>query len=701
MYHQRLKIFIGICVLAMLVCLTRLWYLQYYLAEPTRQQLRQIRILPPQSLPTLRGKILDRNERIVARDEPYFYLQINYELTRLRDPRFWEAQLQQRTAAGQDRQAAEAKLAKDWSKDIARLKKAMDFCVYTAGMPEEELHQTIDSINDRIWELARFICWRRSHSNAPTSRYEQDKDQIPIRQIAEVDLAEMHKAYPVLELYDRPTLMAAQVELSHLEGVRIQSESRRTYPFGPTASHLVGWVGPVRREEADTLFSDDSYLRYLDGEIIGKFGIEKLCEPVLRGKRGEVIYDRDKNEISRTHPQFGQDVQLTLDMVLQRNIETMLRDPNAVAPGFGGNGNIAAVVIEAATGDVLSMVSLPNFDVNKARQLYGQLLNDPSRPLWNRAIEETFPPGSSVKPLIMLAGLEDNKITADEVISCSWTLPPSSWPKCLLQRRGYCHDARWAEEGQVNNGRNALRGSCNVYFSRLADRLDGQTLQRWLWEFGWGTAVLQPCISDQTLARLDIGTEYDSRFREAPGSIIYGIQTQSIRDIAEAPAIPAGEKRWWGIGQGNLRVTALQVANAYAVLARRGEYKPPRLVIDPDDPMNTKHTRTLPIHAPHLAVLYEGMHAVVNERGGSAYEAFSNSGLNQLGLTIYGKTGSTERPFNAWFAAFVNDSAGRAISLAVVVEEGQSGGKDAAPLAREIIRLCHQAGFIGTKSATQ
>jgi penicillin-binding protein 2 len=143
------------------------------------------------------------------------------------------------------------------------------------------------------------------------------------------------------------------------------------------------------------------------------------------------------------------------------------------------------------------------------------------------------------------------------------------------------------------------------------------------------------------------------------------------------------------------------VANAYAVLARRGEYKPPRLVIDPDDPMNSKQTRRLPIHAQHLAVLYDGMHAVVHERGGSAYEAFSNSGLNALGLNIYGKTGSTERPFNAWFAAFVNDSAGRAIALAVVVEEGQSGGKDAAPLAREIIRLCHQAGFIGTKTAAQ
>jgi cell division protein FtsI/penicillin-binding protein 2 len=228
----------------------------------------------------------------------------------------------------------------------------------------------------------------------------------------------------------------------------------------------------------------------------------------------------------------------------------------------------------------------------------------------------------------------------------------------------------------------------------LADRLDGKSLQTWLWRFGYGRQILQSRDYESPFETAT-GQPNDYQLREAPGSIIFGIQQDSMEDIAKAPAIPSSEKRWWGIGQGNLRTTVLQVANAYAILARRGLVKSPRLVIDPNDPMNEKHCRQLPIHLENLAVIYDGMHAVVNERGGSAYSAFSESGLKDLGMTIYGKTGSTETPYCAWFASFVTDGAGRAISLAVVVEGGQSGANDAAPLAREIIRLCNQAGFIG------
>jgi penicillin-binding protein 2 len=697
MYHQRLKIFIFLSILAMSLCLVRLWYLQTALAEQSRQQLARLRILPPRQLPTLRGKIIDRNENIVARDEPFFYLQLNYKLTRLLDPRFWQASIQREIASGKNSQDAEAELVKDYENDTATLKKALDFCVYTAGVSRDEIEQTLAAINDRVWDMGRFLSWRSKNPSSPFRVYQEQKDSILPQDVLAANPREMHLNYSVLELYDRPTLMAAQIELAGVEGVAIRSEPRRVYPFNDVAPQIIGWVGPVQRQEADTLFSDDAYLRYLDGEVSGKFGIEKLCEVILRGRRGEVTYDREKNEISRTNAQFGQDVQLTLDMSLQRDIQTLLSDPNAIIPGFGGSGNTAAVVLDAATGDILAMVSLPVFDLNQARELYNTLRNDPMRPLSNRAIEENYPPGSSVKPLILLAGLEEHKITADEVISCSYTLPSESWPKCLLQRKGYCHDSRWDEDGQVNNGRNAIRGSCNVYFSQLANRLDGADLQRWLWLFGWGTHVLLPCVNQETLSRLSIDGNLPVSFRQSCGSILFGFQNQPIVAIADAAVIPPNEKRWWGIGQGNLRVTILQAANAYAVLARQGIYKPARLIIDPNDPMNEKPSRRLPIHSANLDVVYDGMHAVVNERGGSAYDAFEDSGLKERGMTIYGKTGSTERPFHAWFASFVTDQAGRAIALAVVVEGGQSGGKDAAPLGREIIRLCNEAGFIGHK----
>lgn len=694
MFHRRLKIFIGICVFGMFVCLGRLWFLESFESRQARAQIERLRILSPQSLPTLRGKIMDRNERVLAKEQPLFFLQINYELIRLLDDRFWQANIHQLTAGGMDASAAEQKLTRDWADDIDQLKKIINFCIYTVGVPENDLYQKFGGINDRMWELGRFIYWRRQNPGAAIRYYAEQKDSIGPEQVLSVNLAEMHQGYSVLELGDRRILMAAQLELAGMPRISICSEADRVYPFGSAASQIIGWVGLVRQEEASRLFSDDEYLRYLDGEVIGKFGMEKCCEVILRGRRGEVTYDRQKNELSRTEPSFGRDVQLTLDIALQKQIQDLLSDPNAVAPAFRGTGRIAAVVLDAASADILAMVSLPVFDLNRARADYGKLLLDPSRPLRNHTMEDTFPPGSSIKPLILLAAMEEHKIAANEVIHCSWTLPPASWPKCLLQRKNYCHDSRWEEEGQVNDARNALRGSCNVYFSRLADRLDGKSLQTWLWRFGYGRRVLQSRDYESPFEAAAVQPD-DYQLREVPGSIIFGIQQDSIEDIAKAPAIPSSEKRWWGIGQGNLRTTVLQVANAYAILARRGLVKSPRLVIDPNDPMNEKHCRQLPIHSENLTVIYDGMHAVVNDRGGTAYSAFSESGLKDLGMAIYGKTGSTETPYCAWFAAFVTDGAGRAISLAVVVEGGQSGANDAAPLAREIIRLCNQAGFIG------
>ncbi|MBA4397357.1 MAG: hypothetical protein C0394_08245, partial [Syntrophus sp. (in: bacteria)] len=633
MYHHRLKIFIFISILTMSLCLVRLWYLQTAQVEQSRQQLARLRILPSKQLPTLRGKIIDRNENIVARDEPFFYLQLNYQLTRLLDPRFWQAEIQRKTASGQSPQDAEDELVETYAEETATVKKALDFCVYTAGVSRSEIEQTLTAVNDRVWDMGRYLSWRSKNPSSPFRQYQEQKDSISPQDVLAANPKEMHLNYSVLELYDRPTLMAAQIELAGIQGVGIRSEPRRVYPFNDVAPQIIGWVGPVQRQEAEALFSDDAYLRYLDGEVNGKFGIEKLCEVLLRGRRGEVTYDREKNEISRTNAQFGQDVQLTLDMALQRNIQTLLDDPNAIIPEFGGSGNTAAVVLDAATGDVLAIVSLPTFDLNRAREDYDALLKDARRPLTNRALEENYPPGSSVKPLILLAGLEEHKITSDETISCSYTLPSESWPKCLLQRKSYCHDSRWSEDGQVNNGRNAIRGSCNVYFSQLANRLDGEDLQRWFWLFGWGTNVLAPCVSQETLNRLSIDGDLTVSFRQSCGSILFGFQKQPIVALADAAVIPPNEKRWWGIGQGNLRVTALQVANAYAALARRGIYKPARLIIDPNDPMNEKLSRRLPIHPANLDVVYDGMHAVVNERGGSAYDAFAGSDLKQRGMT--------------------------------------------------------------------
>jgi len=155
-----------------------------------------------------------------------------------------------------------------------------------------------------------------------------------------------------------------------------------------------------------------------------------------------------------------------------------------------------------------------------------------------------------------------------------------------------------------------------------------------------------------------------------------------------------GERRYFGIGQGNLRVTPLQVANAMAAIARGGLYKLPQLVIKADANAPSDST-ALNISPQTLDTIRDGMSAVVNEDGGTAYDVFAGAGFSMSGVKVYGKTGSTEVEENAWFAGFAEDSKGRSVAVAVVVEGGQHGATDAGPLARQMIRFCIEAGYIG------
>jgi penicillin-binding protein 2 len=219
--------------------------------------------------------------------------------------------------------------------------------------------------------------------------------------------------------------------------------------------------------------------------------------------------------------------------------------------------------------------------------------------------------------------------------------------------------------------------------------LDADVLQNWLSNFGYGSEIpLEPPMLDPN-DPLQNDPENRRDFRQAPGIISSGNEQGTI--------LP-GEKRWFGIGQGNLRVTPLQVANAMAAIARGGIYQLPTLFkTDPNDPAgsNADSRASLGISSDTLDVVVDGMHAVVNERRGTANSAFKDTDFAQRTITVYGKTGSTERPDNAWFAGFAADSRGRAVALAVVVEGGQHGSADAAPLAKQVITLLADANYVG------
>ena len=710
MYDKRIKIFVIISALLLLVCLLRLTQMQLLPTSSVQSDIEELKRQRGQSqeLKTVRGKILDRTgKKILATDEPQFQLCVNYKLTCFMDDRIWEGRLASAAEKEDEDTDAVAKVQKEWDLGLTDLNQIINKCAQFKGVEPLEIKNEIQKINDLIWNQRTFQAWRRKFPNSEVFQ-NYDLISIPIseviadfekkepdrqkrfRLVSKVDIAEMHKPWPLLDLKTDDDIFAAQLEFLKVDDIQILPKARRIYPYGTAAAQTIGWVGLVTHSEDDSgLFADDKLSSYLSGEICGREdGVEYVCETILRGRRGELVYDIDSQLISRTRSRFGKDVSLTLDIELQQRIENYLTTYNhepSCGPGM------SAVVIETGTGDILALVSIPVFDLNRARYDYGDLTNDPDKPLINRAINEWYPPGSVVKPLILIAGLESGKITPDEVIGCPAQKAPKNWPSCLLYNRYRTgHDGRWK-----NYARNAIKGSCNIYFSHLADRIDPLVLQQWLFKFGYGRNILFPPASTAN-------TEFNRNLRQLPGVISNTIPRGPISNFEQIPPLRKNERRWFGIGQGNLRITPLQVANAMAAIARGGLYKPPRLFMD--EPNNPGFdTIDLGISLQTLEVIYDGMSAVVNETGGTAYTTFQPilTSLAEQDIKVYGKTGSTEAPEHAWFGGFATDGANRGIAIAVVVEGGQSGSSDAAPLARDIIQFCIDAGYVGKALTTE
>lgn len=715
MYRQRLYIFISICILTISVCVARLSYLQIYRKDITRELIRASRILKPQQLPTVRGGIYDRNGNALAVDRPKFFLQINYELTRFLDDRFWQASVNSRINDKTTAEQAQQQMEDEYSEDIEKLFVTIDKCSEILGVSEAELKLRTHKVNNWIWNLREVVAWRNKfpesqlllkHKAAKIAvRYENampdfenllsqtgaaDPLATRYKLALNEDLAEMHQFHPIYEIKTDEQLLDVQLAFIGLSGVKISPECDRVYQYGSSACHLIGWVGPARLDLENKLFPDDIYSRYIAKDFSGKDGIEKVCEVILRGKRGEVTYNKDDELLARKETLFGQDINLTIDIELQQRIESYLTNLNLHPDP---NAQIGAVAMDVASGDILAMVSIPTFDINQARKKYNELLAMPTAPLKNKALYETFPPGSVIKPVILAMGLEEEKVTASERISCPAHSAPNTWPNCIIFRKFYSsHDDKWAYEGG-NTARNAIKGSCNIYFSHLADRLPPIVLQQWLFKFGFGHMILPAPQYPDLLDELKRTEGTGMHLLESNGQISTTTpQKGRIKHILQLGTIKDYEKRLFGIGQGSMRVTVLQVANSIAAIARGGIYKAPRLFLD--DQENADQI-DLGLSDNTLDVIRGGMSAVVNEEGGTAHSAFRECQLDQREIKIFGKTGSTENPENAWFAGFAEDITGRSVAIAIVVKRGQSGAKDAAPKGRRIFELCNEAGYIG------
>jgi len=462
-----------------------------------------------------------------------------------------------------------------------------------------------------------------------------------------------------------------EVAIPELAGVAIEQGMIRYYPYGPTAAHVLGYVAAVSEKE----LTGDPLLELPDFRI-GKSGIEKSRDAQLRGIAGtsevEVnAYGRVVREIAHRPGQPGQDVVLGLDMAMQDFVMKRC----AIEP------SISCVVLDAVAGDVLALVSSPSFDpmmfsTGLTAAAWQELATDPRNPLTDKAVSGLYPPGSTFKPMAALAALEGGTITPDTAITCPGYLE-------LGDATFHC----WQKAGHGTlHLRDAIKKSCDVFFYETSRRTGIDRIAAMARRFGFG-AVLG----------LDL-----------PGERGGLIPTRDWKLATTGVSWQPGETLIAGIGQGSVLATPLQMATMVARLVT-GRAVVPHLVRDRPPPSGDQRSAVFPalgIAPRNLALVLDGMGAVVNEQGGTAYAArIKDSGLEMGGksgtsqvrrITQYerehGLRKAVDIPWkerdHALFVAFAPIGAPRYI-CAVVVEhggtEGGGGSAVAAPICRDIL----------------
>lgn len=454
-----------------------------------------------------------------------------------------------------------------------------------------------------------------------------------------------------------------QLNAPDLPGIVIDEGLSRYYPYGASMAHFLGYVSSV----SDKDVKDDPLLE-VPGFKIGKSGIEKYFEKDLRGESGNLklevnAYGRIMKEIERVDGTPGKDVQLTIDARLQQKAFDLF-----------GEESGAAVLLDVHTGEILAFVSAPSFDPNMMTQGLSQedwnaLLKNERNPLTNKAISGQYSPGSTFKMIVAMAALEAGVIKPETKSYCAGKMS-------LGNHTFHC----WKKQGHGHlNVVEALQHSCDIFFYETAQKLGIEKIAEMARRFGLGS-------------KIDIGLE-----NEKAGLI--PDKEWKLRRFGEP--WQQGESLISGIGQGYILTTPLQLATMTARLVNGGyEVKPTFLKISNGDKSKIKK---MDVSQANLELMKEGMYAVVNKPGGTAFM----SQFNYHGEKMGGKTGTTqvrritmkerregikkesELPWrlrnHALFVGYAPHDNPK-YAVAVLVEHGGGGSSVAAPLAGKILK---------------
>lgn len=496
-------------------------------------------------------------------------------------------------------------------------------------------------------------------------------------EINDLDLHRFRRLKSELRRYDsiplRPSLNDAEVarlavHASNMPGVAVNVRSLRSYPLGSSSSHVLGHIGRISQADRDRIERDDMAQVYFGVSHIGKLGIEQSYESLLRGKPGfdqveTTAGGRMVRSLERREPAPGRNVNLSLDAELQQIVEKAY-----------GSRRGALVALVPKTGEVLAFVSMPNFDPSLFidgidATTWNNLNSHPDKPLLNRPLRGTYPPGSTYKPFVAIAALESGMRKPEDTIND---------PGFFMFGNHKFRDSNPRGNGIVNLKKSIVVSS-DTYFYILARDMGVDMIHQHVspWGFGARTGI---DLVGETPGILPSSAWKQERFKQ--------------------PWLP-GENMSIGIGQGYNSFSMLQLAVATAGMANRGVIMKPRLVRSVEDPVtgeviafSPEVLREVPVNAESLDLVIDAM-AEVN-RSGTGARVFAGAPYSVAGKTGTAQVisiGQNEKYNAARIAERFRDHSlyvafapveNPEVALALIVENGGFGAAAAAPIARKV-----------------
>jgi len=472
---------------------------------------------------------------------------------------------------------------------------------------------------------------------------------------------------PVAEDLTLAQVASIQAQALSFPELNVEPVQRRNYPYATMAAHMIGFIGEVNDRDLAV------HKELKQGDLIGKRGVELMYDEYLRGKDGTQFWEYDSHgrrlaevKSARQEPVAGNNVYLTIDFDLQRRAEQYFAENEFVG---------AAVAIDPRNGEILAMVSSPEFNPNVfskrfTPETWKEISSNPFKVELNRAIQGLYSPGSVFKTVMAMAGLAEGAIGPGTSFNCGGS-------GVFFGRRFRC----WRKQGHGEVAvENALKVSCDIFFYNVGARLGVDKIAKWAKDLGYGQ-----------LSKIDLDGE--------KAGIV----------PSEQWAADKQHRKWYpsetisvAVGQGPLIVTPLQTAVMMATIANGGNVFRPHVVrmierAKPDGSVErlqvaSEVLRKLTLPASELQTVRQGLWKVVNEEGGTAGNA------RVAGLDIAGKTGTAQviaqsgwfstagLPFmerdHAWFVSYATVQSPEMVLAVFVEHAGAHGGTDAAPLAK-------------------